>query len=226
MIDFVGLIANLFKSENKIDEIRGIYVPFWMFDGVADAEAEAEGTRSQVHTSGNTRTTITSHYHVERAGRGTFERIPADASTKMPDDYMDALEPFDYEAIRPFSTAYLPGFLADKFDVKPEECADRAESRMKESALSVLRSSMSGYDTCVTVRDDVILNRGKAHYAMLPVYMLNTRWRGQQYLFAMNGQTGKMVSNLPVSWGKFWGLFAKITVPLTAVLGTLLYLVW
>ena len=55
----------------------------------------------------------------------------------------------------------------------------------------------------------------------MPVWMLNTKWKGKDFLFAMNGQTGKLVGDLPVSWGRFWGLFAAIAVPLS-VLGSAL----
>ena len=47
--------------------------------------------------------------------------------------------------------------------------------------------------------------------------MLNTKWRGKDFLFAMNGQTGRIVGDLPVSWGKFWGLFAAIAIPLSVI---------
>ena len=66
------------------------------------------------------------------------------------------------------------------------------------------------------------LRRGKVHYAMMPVWMLNTKWKGKDFLFAMNGQTGKLVGDLPVSWIKLWGLFAGIAVPLAALLTVLL----
>ena len=39
---------------------------------------------------------------------------------------------------------------------------------------------------------------GKARYALYPVWLLNTTWNNNQYTFAMNGQTGKFVGDLPV----------------------------
>lgn len=55
----------------------------------------------------------------------------------------------------------------------------------------------------------------------MPVWMLNSKWNGKDYLFAMNGQTGKMVDDLPMNWGKFWGLFASIAA-LLSILGTVI----
>ena len=47
--------------------------------------------------------------------------------------------------------------------------------------------------------------------------MLSTKWKGQNFLFAMNGQTGKLIGDLPVDKGKFWGLFAAIAAPLAII---------
>ena len=210
-----------FTGENHIQKIQGIYVPFWMFDGEAQGEAHYEATRSHTYRSGDYEITETAHYHVYRAGFVTFEKVPVDASSKLPDDHMDSIEPYDYQELKPFSTAYLPGFLADKFDVTVEQCVQRADQRCEGTLSATLRDTVTGYHTCTLIHNSVSLKRGKVHYALMPVWMLNTKWKGKDFLFAMNGQTGKLVGDLPVSWGRFWGLFAAIAVPLS-VLGSAL----
>ena len=213
-----------FTKENHVQEIQGIYVPFWMFDGEAEGDAHYEATRSHTYRSGDYEVTKTEHYDVYRAGMVNFEKIPVDASSKMPDDHMDSIEPYDYQDLKPFSTAYLPGFLADKFDVTVEQCLERANQRCQGTLVSALRGTVKNYDTCRLVDHHVNLKRGKVHYALMPVWMLNSKWRGKDFLFAMNGQTGKMVGDLPVSWGKFWGLFAAIAVPLSVISSALVLL--
>ncbi|MHA5218693.1 TFIIB-type zinc ribbon-containing protein [Dysosmobacter sp. Phy] len=215
------LLPKRFTQENHVQEIQGIYVPFWMFDGEAEGDAYYEATRSHTYRSGDYEITETEHYDVYRAGMVNFEKIPVDASSKMPDDHMDSIEPYDYQELKPFSTAYLPGFLADKFDVTVEQCRQRADQRCEGTLSSALRNTVTGYHTCTLIHDSVNLKRGKVHYALMPVWMLNTKWKGKDFLFAMNGQTGKLVGDLPVSWGRFWGLFAAIAAPLS-VLGTVL----
>ena len=210
-----------FTQENHVQGIQGIYVPFWMFDGEAEGDARYAATRSHTYRSGDYEITETEHYDIYRAGSISFEKIPADASSKMPDDHMDSIEPYDYQELKPFSTAYLPGFLADKFDVTVEQCRQRADQRCEGTLSATLRDTVTGYHTCTLIHDSVNLKRGKVHYALLPVWMLNTKWKGKDFLFAMNGQTGKLVGDLPVSWGRFWGLFAAIAVPLS-VLGSAL----
>ena len=218
------LLPRVFRSQNHIDEIKGVYVPFWMYDGEASGSAQFHATQVHTYTSGDYEITETSHYDVRRAGSIGFEKIPVDASSKMPDDYMDSIEPFDYADLKPFSTAYLPGFMADKYDVSVEDSRERADTRCAGSLLSALERTVSGYTTCNETSRDIHLKRGKVHYALLPVWILNTRWEGKDFLFAMNGQTGKLVGNLPVSTKRVIGLFAAIAASLIAISVTALLL--
>ena len=142
----------------------------------------------------------------------------------MPDDLMDSIEPFDFQELQKFSTAYLPGFLADRYDVSVEECAPRADERCANTVVEMLESTVSGYSTCSVTSKNVQLSRGKVHYALLPVWLLNTKWNGKNFLFAMNAQSGKMVGDLPVSWGKFWLTFAGIFLLLTLIFTAGLFL--
>ena len=121
------LLPKLFRDNNHIEELRGIYVPFWLFDGEAEGSANYMATTTRVFRHGDTEITETSFYEVQRAGTLPFSRVPVDASRKMPDDYMDSIEPYDYTELKPFSTAYLPGFLADKYDDLCDTCKDRYE---------------------------------------------------------------------------------------------------
>lgn len=213
-----------FKDDNHIEEIQGVYVPFWMFDGKASGEASYKATTSKVYEKGDEEITETRHYEVSRAGSIGFEKIPVDASSKMPDDHMDSIEPYDYSGLKAFSTAYLPGFLADKYDVSVKDSQKRADTRCASTLEDALRGTVTGYDSCTLEHKQIDLKRGKVHYALLPVWMLHTKWNGQDFLFAMNGQTGKMVGDLPTSKGKFWGLFAAIAAPMTVVLTIILML--
>ena len=211
-----------FTSANHIEQIQGVYVPFWLFDGGAEGAASYRASNTNVYETGDYEITETRHYHVVRAGSLAFEKIPVDASSKMPDDHMDSIEPCDYAQLRPFSTAYLPGYLADKYDVTIDDSRDRADTRCRETLAQALRDTVTGYGACVTEREDIALRRGKVHYALLPVWMLSTKWNGQDFLFAMNGQTGKLVGDLPTDRGRFWGMFAAIAAPLTVALTAIL----
>lgn len=201
------LLPAAFKEENHIDEIKSVYVPFWMFDAKAGARIVYKATRVRRWEDSNYEYKETKYYSVTRAGSLAFENVPVDGSSKMPDDLMESIEPFDYRECREFSTAYLSGYLADKYDVTAEDSVERANTRIRQSVREELRKTVTGYDTVDEQKESIRLSNGSSKYILCPVWILNTTWNGEKYLFAMNGQTGKFVGNLPVDMGKFWRFF-------------------
>ncbi len=216
------LLPKLFKSQNHIDEIKGIYVPFWLFDAEADADIDYRATRVRTWSDRDYDYTETSHYALSRAGSLGFERVPVDGSSKMPNDLMESIEPFDFSGAVDFQTAYLSGYLADRYDEDAAQSIDRANARIKQSTEQAFRSTVRGYNTVTVTNSSVRLTNGEAKYALYPVWLLNTTWRGEKYIFAMNGQTGKFVGNLPVDRGAWWRWFGLFT----ALFGAAIYLVW
>ena len=211
-----------FKDKNHIEEIKGVYVPFWLFDGEAECEAAYDCTTTHTYRSGDYDVTRTDHFDVLREGTVSFRRIPVDGSTKMPNDYMDSIEPFDYDDLKPFSTGYMPGYLADKYDVSAEDCSQRADERALNTAESCLRNSLANYSSVMERDKRIQLHRGEVKYTLLPVWLLTTKWNGQNWLFAMNGQTGKFVGKLPVDKKKKWGIFAGIYAAVAVVTALLM----
>ena len=212
------LLPKSFVTGNHIDEVQGVYVPFWLYGARVDGEVCFDATNETVTEESDRTVTTTDHYDAYRKGNISFERVPVDGSSKMPDGHMDAIEPFDYKELKPFSTAYLPGFLADKYDVSVQDCAERADSRCETSAVELMEQDARGdYTSCTVESRNATLHRGKVHYALMPVWMLNTKWHGKDFLFAMNGQTGKLVGDLPVDKGRYWAMFFAIAVPLSAI---------
>lgn len=211
------LLPKVFKSQNHIDEIKGVYVPFWLFDADADAHIRYHGTR--VHTSRDSRYiyTETSHYAILRDGCIGFNHVPVDGSSRMADDLMESIEPYRFEDAVDFQTAYLSGYLADKYDVTAEQSVTRANQRIKRSTEEAFRETVQGYATVTTDNSSIRLFNGNAQYALYPVWLLNTTWRGKQYIFAMNGQTGKMVGDLPLDKGAFWRWWALWGTVITAL---------
>lgn len=213
-----------FKKKDTVDKIQGVYVPFWLFDGEAEGTVEFRAERVSITKRGKEEITRTDHYRLLRGGSLRFEKVPVDASTKMPDDYMDSIEPYDYAELKPFSTAYLPGFLADKYDVSADDSMDRADLRCQKSLEQALEARISGYTSVSPVRSDIGLNRGKVHYALLPVWLLNVNWQEKPYLFTINGQSGKIVGAVPAIKKKAVGLFFAVAAVLSAIGSILAYI--
>ena len=218
------LLPKAFSNENHIEEVKGVYVPFWLYDGSAEVDVRCHGTKVSGYSTARENVTVTNHYDVRRAGTVRFERVPVDASSKMPDDHMDAIEPFDYSDLKPFSTAYLPGYLADRYDEDADACAERAYRRMYNSTADALHATTGGYSEIHPISENINVDMTHAHYALLPVWMLHTRWKDKDFLFAMNGQTGRLIGDLPVDKSRVAAWFAGISLPLMAVLAFLLLL--
>lgn len=220
------LLPKVFKDENHIDEIKGIYVPFWLFDAEAHGNMTYKATRVRSWSDSEYYHTQTMHYHVVRAGSMPYKNVPVDGSSKLDDQLMESIEPFDMKDAVDFKTAYLAGYLADKYDVDAEASITRANARIKSSTEEAFRSTVSGYSTVVRESSSVQLKNSSSKYALYPVWLLNTTWRGQKYTFAMNGQTGKMVGDLPVDKGAMWRWFFSVFGLVTAACFAIGWLIW
>ncbi|MDR0472059.1 MAG: hypothetical protein LBH43_00030 [Treponema sp.] len=196
------LLPDFFKEENRVNNLQALYVPFWLFDAKAQGSASYKATKVKHWGDANYSYTKTDHYSVIREGSLDFEKISVDGSEKMDDAYMDAIEPFDYSTMKDFQSAYLSGYLAEKYDVGIDASKERAAKRIKNSVESQFANSLKGYATVSKEKSSVNVQDGKVSYALLPVWVLNTRYKNENYQFMMNGQSGRLVGKLPVDKGK------------------------
>jgi DNA-directed RNA polymerase subunit RPC12/RpoP len=220
------LLPKVFKDENRIQEVKGVYVPFWLFDADADGMVNYEATRVRRWSDSDYDYTETSFYNIVRGGGIGFANVPVDGSTKMDDTLMESIEPFDLSGAVEFRSAYLSGYLADKYDVDAESSIERANERIRRSTEEAFAATVQGYTTVIPVSTNIRLSNGTAKYALYPVWMLNTRWNGQTYTFAMNGQTGKLVGDLPMDKGLFWKWLLGVAGVVGAAAYALSYLFW
>ena len=135
-------------------EVKGLYVPVWLFDTDADAHVNYRATRIRTWSDSRYNYTETAHFAVTRGGGIGFENVPVDGSTKMDDTLMESIEPYDLSAAVDFQTAYLSGYLADKYDVDAEASIERANERIKTSTEKAFMKTITGYDV-VNVAENV-----------------------------------------------------------------------
>lgn len=192
------LMPKEFNIKKNIKEITGIYIPFWLYDFEAAGEIDADCKRITSWRSGNYRYTKTDTYLVTRGGNMNFERVPVDGSKRFPNDIMNSIEPFDYNDLKIFNYSYLSGFLSEKYDMTSDEVIEEAIARAKNSFIEEMRKDIRGYNTVIPTTNSINLNNTKKQYVLLPVWMLNVKYKDKIHTIAMNGQTGKMVGNIPV----------------------------
>ena len=220
------LLPKVFKDENRINEIKGIYVPFWLFGADANGFIRYRATKVRSWSDSNYHYTETRHYSVIRSGEIGFDNVPVDGSTKMENNLMESIEPYDLSDAVDFQTAYLSGFFADKYDVDAENSVGRANERIRRSTEEAFASTVIGYTTVTPVSTNISLSNGSAKYALYPVWLLSTKWNGQNYTFAMNGQTGKFVGDLPMDKSSFVKWLLGIAGIASVVAFAISYLIW
>ena len=220
------LLPKVFKDQNHIKEVKGLYVPVWLFDTDADAHVRYRASRVRHWSDSSYNYTETSYYSVLRAGGIGFENVPVDGSSKMDDTMMESIEPFKIEEAVDFQTAYLAGYLADKYDVDAQASIERANQRIRRSTEEAFASTVLGYTTVDAVSSNICLNNGRARYALYPVWILNTQWNGQKFTFGINGQTGKIAGDLPMDKSAFWRWLVGVSGAVSAAVFALGYLLW
>ena len=218
------LLPKIFKSQNHIDEIKGVYVPVWLFDAGVDANIVYKATKTKRWSDSDYDYVQTDYYSAVRKGKIAYELVPVDGSTKIQSELIESIEPYDFKDAVDFQTAYLSGYLADRYDISADESVARANERITKSTETAFAQTVKGYESVKAESTDIKLENGKAKYALYPVWLLNTTWNGSKFTFAMNGQTGKFVGDLPVDKGAAARWFAGITAVGTAVIFGLSYL--
>ena len=213
------LLPKVFKDQNHIDEVKGVYVPFWLFDTGADVNVRYKATKVRSWSDSKYNYMETTFYAVSRSGMIDFEKVPVDGSIKIPNELMESIEPFNFSEAVDFQTAYLAGYLANKYDVDAGQSVERANERIRKSAEDIFYNTVQGYTTVRKETSNIQLHNGRVVYALLPVWLLSTTWKNKNYLFVMNGQTGKMVGDLPLDKAAY----NKWLFGLTGVIGMVLF---
>ena len=108
------------NMEKKIEKIRGIYIPFWLYDLNIAGDVNMTGDIITHWSVGDTHYTKTDKYNVVRGGTMTYNNIPVDGSSRFDNNIMNSIEPFNFVELIPYNHAYLSGFYAEKYDEEGE----------------------------------------------------------------------------------------------------------
>ena len=218
------LIPNLFlKGPNQIDEIRKLYVPFWIFDCDADARMSYRGTTVSSHRSGQYMVRTTRHYLIHRAGSLSFQGLPVDASIRLDNKITESIEPFNQGEAIEYAPHTLSGAQANRADVDTLTCQSRANERVKRTTDQVFRSTVSGYSSVVPESSSIKIINGTSRPVLYPVWLITTKKGGKTYTFAINGQTGALTCDIPWSKTKFLGRLASMACGATAAGFAIIY---
>lgn len=219
------LVPKTFKEKGTIKKIKGIFVPFWLHSFVNETSATVYGEKVSSSRRGDDKIVTRKMYHINIEASGTFKDMPTDALKHMDNELMDALEPFDYQKLKSFNPAYMAGFYAEEYDENEEETLNRAKNRASETMLSHVESEAGDYSH-KRIEDSKEKYRDvNSKYAMFPVWMLNVPYKDKEYVFAINGETGKIVGKLPLSGKKVFSVMLRTFLISSLIIGVLFTLV-
>ncbi len=201
-----------FTSKQQIKKLSGIYVPFWLFDYYVSVNCSYIDTMTEEMPNGEKRTRA---YTKQKRGELIWRQVPLDGSKHIPDYLMECIEPYNYEQLREFDTKFLSGFQAENYDISADELLRRVFLRVKDYVKGACCDANAGY------MDNSYYETPSAEYVFMPVWFLNYGYHGKTYTFALNGQTGKVAGDHPISRLKV-GLLAFAIFAASSVICSLL----
>ncbi len=220
------LMPKEFADPKNIQELTGIYIPFWLYSCKGNGHFSGKGKRITSWSTYDYIYTKTDTYDVVRDGICEFSLIPVDGSVRFNDAIMNSIEPFNYDELIDFSYSYLSGFLAEKYDVEKNEAKKITIERAKNTVISELENDAKPlYQSLIPETQEFTAENEEIEYALLPVWMVNIKYKDKMYTFAMNGQTGKMIGDIPYSKGKACVYAIILFVVIFAIVALISYFV-
>lgn len=191
------LMPKLFNDEKNIKKLTGVYIPFWMYDLNVSGKISFTAKDVKRWSDYDYRYVKTDTYLVKKDGYMDYKGVLVDGSSRFDDDLMDSLEPFDFKDLVEYNHAYLSGFLAEKYDVDQNKGALRANFRAMNTTVNEIESTV-GHGSRTVESNNLVVKNNNTDYILLPVWMVNIDYKNKKYTFAMNGQTGEIVGNIPI----------------------------
>ena len=215
-----------FTKQENIEKIRGIYIPFWLYDMHIDGHIDGTATKVRTWIVGNMEYTETKTYQVSRDANMNFFKIPIDGSTRFDNDIMDTIQPYDYKDLVKYNHAYLSGFYAERYDQESNELSKIPQDRAIKTVETDMVNSIKGYATKNIRNKNFVPKITNCEYALLPVWMVNVKYKGKQYLFAMNGQTKEFIGDIPVDKKKVVVVSILCLIVIAAIVLGISYLIF
>ena len=197
--DNIPFMPNDFISSEREKDLKGVYVPFFLYDVEAKGEYKYTGEMLNSWDTGNTTYTKHDVYDIDRPYSGVVS-APIDASDEINDDIVDALAPFDNGDMEEFNTKYLPGFEMHIFDKNPdsEEYKKRAIDWADVTVQDALEDSVTGFTGIGISSKQGDLNIKEHAYTYRPLYVYDYKYGKKSYQVYLNGTNDRVSGIAPI----------------------------
>lgn len=206
------------KNPKYIDGFRGIYMPYWAFHLTQDGDFSINATKSRRHGD----YIYTDHYLLTGEMDAYYKGLSYDASSSFDDNISEKIAPYDVKGMKAFTPAFLSGFYADTADVDPNTYINDAENIAIRNSTNAIYSEFSGINTEPFLKPNMFNTQVKEiDSAMFPVWFMSYRNAGRVAYATVNGQTGKVVTDLPVDTKKYGIGSLILAIPIFLLLNLL-----
>lgn len=217
------------KDPKYIDGFRGIYMPYWTYYVEQNTPISLDAQKS--HRSGDY--IITDHSKLNGNIDAYYKGLSYDASSSFEDNLSETLAPYDVKHMKRFTPSFLSGFYADTADVPAEVYQGEAMELAYDNSIKEISAVPEFSEYTLTENESLSPESlgttiKAADYSMFPVWFLSYRNKDRVAYATVNGQTGKVVADVPVSIGKFMlgSLIAAIPVYIILCMLTVLTPGW
>jgi hypothetical protein len=221
----------------KVEErLRGVYLPFWSFSMLAQSRFSANigeyWYRTETYTTVENGKTVTRTRQVRETEwwplEGKHHRYYSgylvSGSRGLPQRYADSIKPFQTAALKRYEPYFLAGWLAEQYSIERDAaeklCREEFERWVQEHVQAFLPGDTSSGLACQTEFSDIT-----SDLILLPIYLLTYRYQDKQNRFLINGQTGRLFGEKPISWQRI-ALAILVAIVLIALIAILMRVRW
>ncbi len=208
------------KKAETVDQIRGIYMPYWLYDYSINGVIEPDGKRS--YRRGDY--VYTERYKLPTALNGEYFGVSYDSSSSFDDELSRSIAPFKIKESKQFSVGYMCGFYADTADVQGEVYNNEAREIVGSDIMSrlIAHPSFRGYGVNRNDKSATsALVEKKREMAYFPIWFLSHRTGDKVTYAVINGQTGKITADIPIDYKKFFIFAFILTLPLFLIMNVM-----
>jgi len=209
------------KAMAKVQELGGVYIPFWTFDAQVYSQWSAEAgyyyKETEIDSEGNEReVTRTRWEHAHGHRNDFFDDTVVCASRGLPESLVDRFQSWNTADLQPYEPRYLAGWTAESYAIDLPNAWTKGEQVMATTQQSRCGSDVPG-DTHRYLQVQNTFSAVTFKHVLLPVWIAAYRYGDKPYQFLVNGQTGEVVGVAPWSVWKILLFVLTIAAIIAAI---------
>jgi hypothetical protein len=198
------------QAAKIVERLRGVYMPFWSFSMLAQSSWSAEIGEYWYRTESYTtmengkmvrktrRVTETEWWQLAGRHHEYHSGHLVSGSQGLTQPEAQRVMPYQLAALKRYRPYFLAGWLSEEYSIQRDEALQRCKQVFYQREHGQVASFMPG-DRHRNLHVSATFSHIQSDLILLPVYLLSYQYRDKQYRFLINGQTGRITGDKPVS---------------------------